>query len=67
MAPRVKQCKNKAPGTDEPLEKVRVSGWERSKISAQDQKTLKKMGLLKKKEALKMPEDESIPHPPIRG
>ncbi|KAM0857498.1 hypothetical protein ACQ4PT_048462 [Festuca glaucescens] len=64
MAPRTKLCKNKAPGTDEPAEKVRVSGWEHSKISAQDQKTLKKMGLLKK-EALKMSGDESSPRPPI--
>ncbi|KAK1682061.1 hypothetical protein QYE76_042909 [Lolium multiflorum] len=64
MAPRTKQCKNKAPGTDEPAEKVRISGWERSKISAQYQKTLKKLGLLKK-EALKMPGDESSPRPPI--
>ncbi|KAK1663600.1 hypothetical protein QYE76_051759 [Lolium multiflorum] len=60
----MKQCKNKASGTDEPLERVRVSGWERSKISAQDQKTLKKMGLTKE-EALKMPGDEISPRPPI--
>ncbi|KAK1629569.1 hypothetical protein QYE76_003884 [Lolium multiflorum] len=64
MAPRTKQCKNRAPGTDEPVKKVKVSSWERSKISAQDQKLLKKMGLVKK-EALKMPGDESSPRPPI--
>ncbi|KAK1681154.1 hypothetical protein QYE76_042002 [Lolium multiflorum] len=64
MAPRTKQCKNRAPGTDEVVEKVKVSGWERSKISAQDQKLLKKIGLLKK-EALKMLGDGSSPHPPI--
>ena len=65
MAPRTKQCKNKAPGTDEPAEKAQISGWERSKISAQDQKMLKKLGLLKKQESLKFPGDESLPHPPI--
>ncbi|KAM0839158.1 hypothetical protein ACQ4PT_060502 [Festuca glaucescens] len=65
MAPRTKQCKNKAPGSDEPTEKARISGWERSKISAQDQKMLKKLGLLKKQESLKFPGDESLPHPPI--
>ncbi|KAK1692138.1 hypothetical protein QYE76_008835 [Lolium multiflorum] len=65
MAPRTKQCKNRAPGTDEPAEKVKVSGWERSKISTRDQKMLKKMGFLKTKEALKMPGDESTRHPNI--
>ncbi|KAK1649206.1 hypothetical protein QYE76_067011 [Lolium multiflorum] len=64
MAPRSKQCKNRAPGTEELVEKVKISGWERSKLSAQDHKLLKKMGLLKK-EAMKMPRDESSPHPPI--
>ncbi|KAK1670423.1 hypothetical protein QYE76_058582 [Lolium multiflorum] len=65
MAPRTKLLKNKAPGTDTPMEKAQVSGWERSKISAQDQKMLKKLGLLKKQESLKFPGDESFPHPPI--
>ncbi|KAK1613212.1 hypothetical protein QYE76_036885 [Lolium multiflorum] len=64
MAPRSKQCTKRAPGTEESAEKAKISGWERSKLSAQDQKLLKKMGLLKK-EAIKMPGDESSPHPPI--
>jgi hypothetical protein len=46
------------------LERSKISGWERSKLSAQDHKLLKKMGMLKK-EAMKMPRDESSPHPPI--
>ena len=65
MAPRTKLLKHKAPGTDAPAEKAQISGWERSKISAQDQKMLKKLGLLKKQESLKFPGDESLPHPPI--
>ncbi|KAK1616312.1 hypothetical protein QYE76_021829 [Lolium multiflorum] len=65
MAPRTKLLKHKAPGTDAPVEKARVSGWERSKISDQDQKMPKKLGLLKKQESLKFPRDESFPHPPI--
>ncbi|KAM0825031.1 hypothetical protein ACQ4PT_069829 [Festuca glaucescens] len=64
MAPRSKQCTKRAPGTEESAEKAKISGWERSKLSAQDQKLLKKMGLLNK-EAIKMPGDESSPHPPI--
>ncbi|KAK1649559.1 hypothetical protein QYE76_067364 [Lolium multiflorum] len=64
MAPRSKQCKNHAPGTEERMEKAKISGWERSKFSVQDMKMLKKMGLLNK-EAMKMPGDESSPHPPI--
>ncbi|KAK1681479.1 hypothetical protein QYE76_042327 [Lolium multiflorum] len=64
MAPRTKQCKNCSLGTDELVEKAKISGWERSNLSAQDHKLLKKMGLLKK-EAMKMLGDESTPHPPI--
>ncbi|KAK1651308.1 hypothetical protein QYE76_069113 [Lolium multiflorum] len=61
MAPRSKQCKNRAPGTEERAEKAKISGWERSKLSAQDNKMLKKMGLLNKEA---MSRDESSPHPP---
>ncbi|KAK1670787.1 hypothetical protein QYE76_058946 [Lolium multiflorum] len=64
MGQRSKQCKNRAPNTEEHVEKAQVSGWERSKLSAQDKKMLKKMGLLKK-DAVQMPGDESSPHPPI--
>ncbi|KAM0861641.1 hypothetical protein ACQ4PT_045759 [Festuca glaucescens] len=63
MAPRTKLCKNRAPGTEERLEKSKISGWERSKISAQDNRLLKKMGLFNKK-TMKMPGDESSPQPP---
>ncbi|KAK1681067.1 hypothetical protein QYE76_041915 [Lolium multiflorum] len=47
------------------MEKAEVSRWERSKISNQDQKMLKKHGLLKKQDSLKFPGDESFPRPPI--
>ncbi|KAM0921153.1 hypothetical protein ACQ4PT_007047 [Festuca glaucescens] len=63
MAPRTKLCKNRAPSTEECVEKSKISGWERSKISAQDNRLLKKMGLFNKK-TMKMPGDESSPHPP---
>ncbi|KAK1612256.1 hypothetical protein QYE76_035929 [Lolium multiflorum] len=46
MGQRSKQCKNRAPGTKERTERKKISGWERSKLSAQDKKMLKKMGLL---------------------
>ena len=39
--------------------------WERSKISAQDINLLKKLGLSKKKDALRFPSEESYPTPPI--
>ncbi|KAK1616934.1 hypothetical protein QYE76_022451 [Lolium multiflorum] len=64
MPPHTKLLKHKAPGTDTPMEKAQVSGWERSKISAQDQKMLKKA--CKKQDSLKFPGDESFPRPPIR-
>ncbi|KAK1662575.1 hypothetical protein QYE76_050734 [Lolium multiflorum] len=47
------------------MDKVEISGWERSKISNQDQKSLKKLGLMKKKDSLIFPGDESFPSPPI--
>ncbi|KAK1629503.1 hypothetical protein QYE76_003818 [Lolium multiflorum] len=48
MPPRTKLTKHTAPGTNAPTNKMEISGWERSKISNQDMKTLKKLGLLKK-------------------
>nr|XP_051190418.1 uncharacterized protein LOC127303752 [Lolium perenne] len=63
MPPRTKLCKNRAPGTGECVEKNKISGWERSKIFLQDKRLLKKLGLFKK-EAMRMPGDESSPHPP---
>ncbi|KAK1677040.1 hypothetical protein QYE76_037888 [Lolium multiflorum] len=63
MAPRTKLCKNRASGTEERVEKTKISGWERSKLSAQDKRMRKRMGLLNK-EAMRMPGDESSPHPP---
>ncbi|KAK1625824.1 hypothetical protein QYE76_000139 [Lolium multiflorum] len=47
------------------MEPAEISGWERSKISNQDLKTLKTLGLLKKEEALLFPGDESFPTPRI--
>ena len=63
MPPRTKLCKNRAPGTGERVEKNKISEWERSKISSQETRLLKKLGLFKK-EAMRMPGDESSPHPP---
>ncbi|KAK1691911.1 hypothetical protein QYE76_008608 [Lolium multiflorum] len=45
-------------------EKQRVSGWERSKFTAQDHRKLKKVGLLTNDGAMKIPSDEAIPNPP---
>jgi hypothetical protein len=63
MPPRTKLTKHIAPGTGERVGKERTSGWERSKISAQDKRLLKKLGLFNK-EAMQMPGDESSPHHP---
>jgi hypothetical protein len=40
--------------------------WERSKISNQDINLMKKLGLMKKKDALRFPSEESYPTPPIQ-
>jgi hypothetical protein len=63
IPPRTKLFKNRAPGTGERVEKNKISGWERSKISAQHKRLLKKLVLFNK-EAMKIPGDESSPHPP---
>ncbi|KAK1667240.1 hypothetical protein QYE76_055399 [Lolium multiflorum] len=65
MPPRTKLTKHTTPGTNPPVEHTEISGWERSKISNQDLKTLKTLGLLKKEEALIFPGEESFPTPRI--
>ncbi|KAK1653002.1 hypothetical protein QYE76_070807 [Lolium multiflorum] len=39
--------------------------WERSKISNQDVNMLKKLGLMKKEDAIRFPSEESYPNPPM--
>ncbi|KAK1653655.1 hypothetical protein QYE76_071460 [Lolium multiflorum] len=39
--------------------------WERSKISNQDTNMLKRLGLMKKEDAIRFPNEESYPNPPI--
>jgi hypothetical protein len=46
------------------MEQAKISGWEHSKLTAQDHKMSKKLGLFDK-EAMRIPGDESTPHPPI--
>ncbi|KAK1613678.1 hypothetical protein QYE76_019195 [Lolium multiflorum] len=65
MPPRTKLTKHSAPETNTPTEEMEISRWERSKISNQDQSTLKRLGLLKKKDALIFPGDKSFPTPRI--
>jgi hypothetical protein len=50
-------------GNSARAEKEGFSGWERFKISSQDESMLKKMGLLRS-EAMQMPGNESDPNPP---
>ncbi|KAK1670872.1 hypothetical protein QYE76_059031 [Lolium multiflorum] len=65
MLPRTKLVRHTAPGTNASMEKAEIPGWERSKISNQDQRTLKKLGLVKKEGSLIFPGDERFPRPPI--
>ncbi|KAK1699319.1 hypothetical protein QYE76_016016 [Lolium multiflorum] len=44
---------------------LEASEWERSKIPNQDANLMKKLGLMKKKDALRFPSEESYPSPPI--
>jgi hypothetical protein len=65
MPSRTKLTKHIAPGTNAPMEKAELSGWERSKISNQYHRMLKKLGLLKKQVSLIFTGDESFPRPRI--
>ncbi|KAK1612975.1 hypothetical protein QYE76_064578 [Lolium multiflorum] len=39
--------------------------WERSKVSSQDVNLLKRLGLMKKENAIRFPKEESYPNPPM--
>ncbi|KAM0842782.1 hypothetical protein ACQ4PT_058140 [Festuca glaucescens] len=64
MPPRTKRAKNIAAGTSARAEKEKVSGWERSKFSKKDHRTLKKIGLLADEGAMQVPGDEATLNPP---
>jgi hypothetical protein len=62
---RTKLRRHAAPENSAAMEPVELSGWERSKISKQEQKLLKNLGLGLKEKSLIFPGDESFPRPPI--
>ncbi|KAK1685334.1 hypothetical protein QYE76_046182 [Lolium multiflorum] len=64
MPPRIKLLKHTATGTSSAMEGSQIHGWERSKLTNQDKKGLKKLGLVQKA-SLVFPGDESIPKPPM--
>ncbi|KAM0911727.1 hypothetical protein ACQ4PT_013325 [Festuca glaucescens] len=63
MPPRTKRAKTSVAGSSARVEKERVSGWERSKFSKNDHRTLKKFGLLASDGAMQVPGDEAVPNP----
>ncbi|KAK1646611.1 hypothetical protein QYE76_064416 [Lolium multiflorum] len=64
MPSRAKITKHTSPKTNSSMQPQEISGWERSKISNQDLKTLKTLGLMKE-DNLILPGDESFPRPRI--
>ncbi|KAM0851088.1 hypothetical protein ACQ4PT_052641 [Festuca glaucescens] len=64
MPPRTKRAKTSVAGSSARVEKEKVSGWERSKFSKNDHRTLKKFGLLASDGAMQVPGDEAVPNPP---
>jgi hypothetical protein len=48
----------------EPMEKKKVSGWDRSKFNPTEHRKLKKLGLLTDEEKMKAPGNEATPNPP---
>ncbi|KAK1614356.1 hypothetical protein QYE76_019873 [Lolium multiflorum] len=65
MPPRTRLAKHSTPKTTAAMEDVEISGWERSKLSNQDKRGLKKLGVSKKEDSLIFPGDESAPKPRI--
>ncbi|KAK1645009.1 hypothetical protein QYE76_062814 [Lolium multiflorum] len=64
MTKRTKRIKPSVAGSSAHVEKQSVSGWERSKFSKGDQRTLKEFGLLTTDGAMQVPGDEAVPNPP---
>ncbi|KAK1618173.1 hypothetical protein QYE76_023690 [Lolium multiflorum] len=64
MPPRARLTKHTAAGTDAAIEGAKIHGWERSKLTNQDKKSLKKLGLVQR-DSLIFPGDESAPKPPM--
>ncbi|KAK1697597.1 hypothetical protein QYE76_014294 [Lolium multiflorum] len=65
MPPRPRLTRHNIPEASMAAADLGTTEWERSKISAQDINPLKKLGLSKKKDALRFPSEESYPTPPI--
>ncbi|KAK1610810.1 hypothetical protein QYE76_034483 [Lolium multiflorum] len=64
MPPRARLTKHTAAGIDADMDVSEIYGWERSKLTNQDKKSLKKLGLVQK-DPLIFPGDKSAPNPPI--
>ncbi|KAK1678539.1 hypothetical protein QYE76_039387 [Lolium multiflorum] len=66
MPPWARLTRHTTPEASMATQDLEVSEWERSKISNQDTNLMKKLGLMKKEEALIFPIEESFPTPPIQ-
>ncbi|KAK1646561.1 hypothetical protein QYE76_064366 [Lolium multiflorum] len=62
MPPRTRLTRHSTPESKMAAEDLE---WERSKISNQDLNTLKRLGLMKKEDAIRFPSEESYPNPPM--
>ncbi|KAK1626833.1 hypothetical protein QYE76_001148 [Lolium multiflorum] len=65
MPPRTRLTRHSTPESKMAAQDLGTAEWERSKISNQDINLMKKLGLMKKKDALRFPSEESYPTPPI--
>ncbi|KAK1620839.1 hypothetical protein QYE76_026356 [Lolium multiflorum] len=62
MPPRARLTRHSTPESKMAGEDLE---WERSKISNQDINLLKRLGLMKKEDAIRFPSEESYPNPPM--
>ncbi|KAK1612047.1 hypothetical protein QYE76_035720 [Lolium multiflorum] len=62
MPPRTRLTRHSTPESEMAAEDLE---WERSKISNQDLNMMKKLGLMKKEDAIRFPSEESYPNPPM--
>ncbi|KAK1687134.1 hypothetical protein QYE76_047982 [Lolium multiflorum] len=65
MPPRPRITRHNTPEASMAAQDLGNLEWERSKIKPQDVNLLKKLGLSKKKDALRFPNEESYPTPPM--
>ncbi|KAK1608248.1 hypothetical protein QYE76_031921 [Lolium multiflorum] len=65
MPPRTRLTRHSTPDSSMAAADLGTAEWERSKVTNQDVNLLKRLGLMKKEDAIRFPSEESYPNPPM--